>query len=625
MLYNKDCYNAIGEIYVKKLGKIFICICLMCSFAFTGCSLVQRNTERYLNRTVATAGEITITKQELINAYNSYANMYGTMTKKLVESAINECITRKILLEKAKDMVRQEADGTTAYYEGETKIDTIFNKNVWNNACWNETFKSINEQIKKLEEKLGAKDNAEADADTDTDNTDTDTDEGAETNEEKETTKDYEKPYEEYEKKVVYDSVTGTFSLVHDELEEGTDDKLTIADFVQDQTGDAEISAKAFKLYVKQLELNYKKLHLTVSDIKTVTKAEFDAMYADLDITNSQKIAFVYELERIHGIHEDNKYATILKTVYDQYKQEISNDFNQKIVNYYKQLVEESYEKYMSETEEDAYTAYVKAMQDDSSKVYYHRDFGTNDKGEKKAFIAVSHVLIGLSDEQKDEIKELETQRDGGYITVEEYDAAYQAVLDKTVVYERDEDGKEIKDDDHKYTVQQVYQMINDTLSSLQTLEEKAVAFNDFLYRFGQDPGMINSGHYYSINLDTDVKDQMVKEFADASRALASENISGGNISAPVFNPTHNGFHIIFNAGLITNDLSIDAVRNMDYSDADYLATKKIMLGTNKTVYDFIYDTIYKSNYTNYEKSYINTTKQSLEIVYYTDAYKDLY
>ena len=62
---------------VKKFSKFIICLCLMCSFVFAGCNLVQRNTDRYLNRTVATIGnEITITKKDLITAYNSYGYQY---------------------------------------------------------------------------------------------------------------------------------------------------------------------------------------------------------------------------------------------------------------------------------------------------------------------------------------------------------------------------------------------------------------------------------------------------------------------------------------------------------------------------------------------------------------------
>ena len=610
----------------------------MCSFAFTGCSLVQRNTERYLNRTVATAGEMEITKQELINAYNSYGSQYiqyyGYTAQEAVEKVLDEYIGRKILIEKAKDMIREEADGSTAYYEDGQKVDTIFGKNVWNNACWNQAYDSINEQIQKLEEKLGATSND---------------------SEDEEATPDF-KPYEEYEKKVTYNSETGKWTVVHDEIED-EDTKLTIADFKQKETGDEEISQKAFKLYAKQLELGYKKLNLSIDDIKTVTKAEFDEMYNDLGLTENQKIAFVYELERAHDLHEENKYVTTIETIYNQFKQVVDNDFNQQVVDYYKQLVEESYEKYMMETEEDAYAAYVKAMQDDPSKVYYHRDFGVNEKGEKKAFIAVSHVLIKLSDEQLDEIKELESKRDSGYITIQEYDIAYQEVLNSTVVYERDENGFEQKDDAHKKTVQEVYEIIRNEFLEIEeyykagefetlqnnygiTFEEahnvnlvKAVAFNKYLYMYGQDTGMINSSHYYGINLDTDVEDSMVKAFADVSRELAkgvnenlnTENIYGGNISEPVFNSTHNGFHIIFNAGLIENDASIEDVRDMDYRNAENLYNKRIMLGTNKTVYDYIYDEIYSSKYYRYQQSIIKTAKNSLEIIYYIDAYKDMF
>ena len=140
---------------MKKLGRIILCLGLACTFAFTGCSLVQRNTERYLNRTVATANGIIVSKQDLIQAYNSYGyqytQYYGYSTSKAIKTTIDKIIDRKILLEKAKEWIVMEDDGTVSYYKTEvvngekvsTKVATLFNKNVWNNAVWQETFDAI--------------------------------------------------------------------------------------------------------------------------------------------------------------------------------------------------------------------------------------------------------------------------------------------------------------------------------------------------------------------------------------------------------------------------------------------------------------------------------------------------
>lgn len=585
---------------MKKLGKILICLLLSSSFAFTGCSLVQRNTEKYLNRTVATAGEnIEISKQDLITAYNNYGyqyvQYYGYTAEKAIKTVLDGLIDRQIVLEKAKELITENANKEMVY-----NGQVIFNKNVWQNALWQDTFDSVNEQIKNIENEI----------------TETEDDE-----EDEEESNEFD-AYKEYEKKVSYED--GVWTTTTPKLEPAEENELTVADFVQDETGDAEVSAKAFKRYIKKLTLNYKNKNLTIEDLKNVNQAQFDAVYSNLGLTTSEKVAFIYELERIYNIHEENKYTTELQNVYERYIQVIDNAFNKKVVDYYKQLVESSYETYMSETFDDSYEAYVSAMQDDPSKVYYHRDYGTNENGELRKFVAVSHVLIKLSDEQLEEISELKTSLNTGVISQQEYDVEYQKVLDKTVVHERDEEGKETE---VTKTVAEVMAEISADLAQYSTTEEKAVAFNKYIYKYGQDTGMINATHYYSVNLDTTVSDTMTKNFADASRELANAMPQGGNLSDPIFvsQDNYSGYHIIFNAGLFDNELTIEQVRNLDHTDADKLYTMKLMLGTNKTMYDFIYDTIYSSTWSNYQNSIIDTAKQNLVVTYYVNAYEDLY
>ena len=168
-------------------------------------------------------------------------------------------------------------------------------------------------------------------------------------------------------------------------------------------------------------------------------------------------------------------------------------------------------------------------------------------------------------------IKALQKRRDNGSIDISEYDEEYQKVLNKTVVYERnmetgfdypakidpatglakvDERGYEIRVkvinagtpeeqevEVRAKTVQEVYDEINAELSrpEYDTTEKKAVAFNQFIYKYGQDTGMINAEKYYAVNLDTEVEDKMVKPFADEARRLAGLEENGGNLGNPVF------------------------------------------------------------------------------------------
>lgn len=548
----------------------------------TGCSLVQRNTDRYLNRVVATAGtDIKITKEELINAYNSYGyqyvQYYGYTGEKAISLTIDRIINNKILLERAKNHILVDEETNKVYYltfdeqGNEVSRRLIYNQNVWQNDLLEATYKSINENIATFEEIVRKELNIK--------------DEAFEEEEEEES--DY--PAEKiYEKKVKFEN--GTWSAITSELEPAEE---LMGDFVQADTGNSQVSQIAYQRYIKSLLFSEKGKGLS---------------------TNEQEV-FNREVERIYKIHEEAKYIEELQNQYTQ-SYTITDELNTKIVDYYKQLVLASYEKY-AELGDKGYEQYVKDMQDDAGKVYYHHTYDAS-------FTQVSHVLIKLSDEQLAEIKDLDNKLSTGVISQKERDDEYQKVLDKTIVHVRDEDGNET---DQTKTVQEVYEEINRELAKYNTVEEKAIAFNQFIYKYGQDEGIINKETYYVVNLDTTVEDKMVKEFADKSRELSAQSREGGNLGEPVFvsSDNYSGYHIIFNAGVAEDSLSVEQVRNLTGDYAQVLYNKKLMLGAEKTMYDFIYDTIVTDNYNAYSKSITDTEKHGMEIVIYTDRVKDLY
>ena len=568
-----------GDVEVKKFAKLLICMLLCCSFALTGCNLVQKNTARYLNSTVANVGNnITITMRDLLTAYNNYGyqyvQMYGYTNQKAVETTLDGLIDRKLILEEAKKHIVVGEDNKVYFLTfdeagNEVSRRVIYNENVWQNDILEKTYESINEQIATFEKTVRKELGIE---------------------EETSSTEEEEppfSPYQPYEKTVKYED--DKWSIIYDDLEPAEE---LIGDFKQNNTGNSQVSEIAYKRYIKSLVNNEKSLGNSVSEQK----------------------AFENEVDRIYEIYEENKFIEEFEAQFDK-MQNITEEFNQRIVNYYKKLVKSSAEKY-GLLGEEGYNQYVSDMQSDSGSVYYHP------YGEK--FVQVSHVLIKLSDAQLDEIEDLDKKLSSGIISQQERDEEYQKILDKTVVYARDDKGYET---DVKKTVAEVYAEINNELAKYDTVEEKAIAFNQFIYKYGQDTGVINAENYYVVNLDTNVEDKMVKEFADMSRTLYSENSTGGNISAPVFvsSSNYSGYHIIFNAGGVSNDLSLEQVNSLTSSYAGKLYSKKLMLGTDKTYYDFIYDTIVSSDYSTYQKSVVDTQKHDIQIVIYDSRVKKIY
>lgn len=569
---------------MKKFAKFMVCIALCCSFIFTGCNLVQRNTDRYLNRTVATIGnEITITKEDLLTAYNSsgqqYVELYGYTVEKALNLVLDSLVDREILIAEAKKVIKVDETDKKVYYltldddGNEISRRVIYNANVWQNEILEEVYETINSQIKNIEDKV----RKELDI----------TDETEEAEEENKY-----KAEEVYEKKVVYEN--GEWKLILPDLKP---EEEPSAGFVQAETGNAEVSAKAWERYIKQLKTNEKGKNLSTVESEVLQR----------------------EIDRIYEVYEGNKYVEEFETQYN-INQTVSEEVNRKIVEYYKTLILQSNEKYTELGEEAGYKKYCEDMNSDSGKVYYHP------YGEK--FVEVSHVLIKLSDEQVAEFNALKTKLSTGEINQEEYDAEYAKMSDwktvNVVATARDEEGKETE---VVKTIYEVYQEINNELSKYSSVEEKAIAFNKYVYKYNQDEGIINKSNYYVVNLDTEVEDKMVKNFADKSRELYSQSAEGGNLSEPVFvnSSNYSGFHIIFNAGGVSSDLTLEQVRNLDSSYAVNLYNKKIMLGTEKTYYDDFYDTLTSSNYTTYTKGLIKTVKHNVKVVYYVDAYKDLY
>ena len=169
--------------------------------------------------------------------------------------------------------------------------------------------------------------------------------------------------------------------------------------------------------------------------------------------------------------------------------------------------------------------------------------------------------------------------------------------------------------------------------------QTRAERFDDLIYIFNDDPGIMNSEFDYVVNLDTSVKDQMVKSFADGAREL-NKTTGQGSFKTVV---TEYGIHIIFHDGVVENIVdvqNIELLANKTGSDMETLkegllhklCTTTTSPDSNKTIFDLIYDKLsldeggYDSMTQEIVKNARNNLKQNdVKIILYVDRYKDLY
>ena len=176
-----------------------------------------------------------------------------------------------------------------------------------------------------------------------------------------------------------------------------------------------------------------------------------------------------------------------------------------------------------------------------------------------------------------------------------------------------------------KKKLQEVYDEIKNALKNCETGKEKVAKFIEFIEMYNDDEGILNAinsqSQYYAINLDTNVADTMIKEFADASREFYTNNSQKYSIyDKPVLGSY--GYHIILNLGVIDNDISLANIENVTIS---YLYEKEVMEGTNKSLFDKMLEIVDSSTYSEYQSSLIKDLRSGKTINYNKTAYEKLF
>ena len=580
------------------MRKLFASIIMMfmCAVAvFSGCNLVQTNTRDYYDRTVAEVNGVKVTKLDLLNSY--YSALQNNSGVKL-EDVLNELVDRQLIIQEVKENFKKYVEGIGQSLEDEdsSALDNIENKYFYNSVM-KQVYDYLDEQILNYENSIrAAKGLSKIEED------------------EEEVTTDYKKE-QVYEKKVVYEN--GEFVKVDLETEY-EDEKVAAYDYLSINHGDTATRTLAYKRFIQSL-------------IRSENGKGLD--------TNEQNV-LQREMDRVYKVYSENMYNTIFE-IYYEYNLPVDNGA---IVNKYKQLVQKSYSEWAIEGEgQNAYDAYVKAMQSDASQVYYHPYENESGKG----FIQVAHILIKFTDEQlndttNDDIlsyKEITEAYENGTDNEETYQIKLNAWKEQCsgkaryLLSDEKLNAEHLAGNEYGEAInyKDIYNEIKLAVDNASTLQQKAEVINSFIYKYGQDEGSINSNKYYSISLDDTVTESWVDGFAETARDSFSKN-GAGSLSEPLYvmskddkgNISYAGYHIIFVIDEYKNLCPITSVEGLTEDYALTLYNTRNMLGVDKSVYDSIFDTLTLSNFTTYRTNILDTIKEGKTITYYKDAYKDL-
>lgn len=541
---------------------------------FAGCNLTSLNKAKYY-QTVAVTVEGNegyasynkkYTREDVLNAfYNySYSNVsQGSVTAKDgLDSAINTMIERDLLINYVK----------AEYFD---KGILTFSSDDEKTARYN-AFSYMQKQIYEYEDEVREEWEMNMIHDHD----------------------DEEESSEESTSRATYDAYEPTLEIVYGDNGEinfrnlATTETTTVkfdvpekfADYIH--VTDEDVSAEAYARYVAYLQSNAKALGKSTKES---------------DVINA-------EVERLTKLYTESQYITIFENYINNLVSFDENDMlSDTVISNVLQKYRDDYrdQKNLYEDDEDAYHEAMAG--DDISGIYYHKQYAGSPE-----YMYVSHILIKFSDKQTKLVENYKKELENGTLTQSKYEEKLENLVNSTVVtYEENGVAKTT-------TAAKVYDKVVNYVDTFGANEyERAELFNDMIYMFNDDEGIMNKDFAYVVNLDENVEDKMVAEFANACRDL-DKNEGIGAIDQVV---SEYGLHIIFHAGYVE---SPNPESMTDAQLLESLVEQKTQLSSQKSLFNLIYDSIVSSSNSTRENNIISEAKSNVKVVIYTKKCKSI-
>lgn len=618
----------------------------MCFSAFAGCSLVERNNEKYLNATVATieydsGAKEKISKRELLTAYNSYGYNYvsnGATAQEAVEKTIDSIVDRKLTVKAVKDYYAKNGG------EELTAAEKTY--------LWDQTYSSMYSNLKSYFDDINSTPATED-----------------------------EEEAEEASKSVF---VQFKRSVYFDYVQVGTDDKGTADEaddepimklvIMKDSIADSirrDYKSRVVGTDVVDFELEkdgaypfkeslYNKLMSTSEGSSEGAKIWQNAInnyIADVkenyehEKFNSNKDAFMFEIERVYKILKENYYVEKYSDIYNGQESNFTSNITvEEILNNYSKSVRDSYQDYELEgkdfnadvlskissvnyIKEDSnffYLSYIKFEIDTQLLETYKKQL------ERKEIVQAQYDLLveGVYNNAHAKIRNAETgELTGQTMKASDLKAKIDGELEKEywTVEKLSADAQEkLNAAELGMTDEQYVNYLNEKIAI-----EKAEILRPYLYLYNADEtykgvdynavfGADNSGNILAGDTFAEKEDVLlaIKNLYKAGSAKIGE-------SSQLVNVEDDGVYLFFYVGDVENvfpvaDENFDISRNPEAIRT--LADTRLNIFSNKTIFDKLYAEATKNTYSVFETLNMhrlrNETKK-IEIV--ENQIKDLY
>lgn len=534
----------------------------MLMVVLTGCSTFRIDKVKYYNEVLAKVGDDTITRFELIEAYNNYGytnyvTQNGQSEKEALISTMDVLVQRKLIVKYAKD-------NPTKYSLSQYELKNLYRETL---DYLLESMASNKETARKIYG-LEAKESL------------VDDEESAEA---------LKLSEYKYEKRVTIDNGQIKFidtNLEKDEdlIEDSIDEKYitNFSEYIQDEIVQALLTQFKKEFYANENNEDaetYRKVCDKAIELscQNLINYEYYLREDGKKLSTAQNDLLFRFVERSYESQLETAYITKVNNVYLQ-QETLSND---SIINAFKAMYESDYAKYANDPE--AYNSKITSTGSDGELIYY----APNSDAEFGYFL---HVLLPLNNVE-DDLTWLKEHRH--LYTDEQYQAEQLSYINQIMcaqrttadVYENNElvyeEGIVL---DNEVSIKDVLNEYNATVSDLNS-------FVKFMFKYTTDTATLTADMPYVIgyNPETDKEySTMVTNFTDEAIRLMKEGQRYTKANEYIL--TNYGVHLLYYVGPVVNQIEVQDLNSLTVEQLDSAILNS---ATGETYLDRVFDLVY--------------------------------
>lgn len=572
----------------KRFAGILMCMMMLCMSLLAGCSLVERDYNRYYSQAVAVVEHkengktAQVTKRELIEGYQSYGYMYeqsyGYTREEALSLTLSMLENRKITLLEAEEKFGVSENGKN----GLTSEEQTY--------LYDQVVDALSSNLDVYYNEVTGTTSSEEESEDIT--------------------------FEGYDKTAVLEFQNGQYVIRKTQT---TEDPL--ADYKFDSSNpknffdseDYKAIYENFRENILGADEDYQKAFLEYA--RALRLSEYGQ-----NLSTDTPSLFDREIQRLYNLSYEN-YMITKYSYSNRNSSDVSSITTSDILNMYSSKVRADYTEYVIEGD----SGYDEDMQNSLNEMYYIRQ-----DSEATKFFTVANVLFKFTDEQQEEYDAIVAlSTDDGGLTSDQInqrlDRLYAQITPVVRTYNENTDIYE-EVENHSYTISYIYNIMSSALSSAKAtgnVNYIGDTINDFIYQYNEDTGMFNATNNYVIGIDSEgeVVSSFVDSFNEAAVALY-DNGNGqiGDISG--FVRSEYGIHVLIYTGACEN--LFDSINVSDKEALEKLYDTRVNILVDKTYFDVIYDEIYVDNYTYFENNHMRYLRQEYTITEYQGRYDDL-